>query len=68
MIAYCEDPTLIVIPGNTPHQIYNKHDEPLLIFYVFPEGEKFAKDITYYFPDGTNQPPDSDWLNKEVGQ
>ena len=31
-----EDPTLIIIPGNTPHQILNEHDEPLMFFYYFP--------------------------------
>ena len=30
------DPTLIIIPGNTPHQILNERDEPLMFFYYFP--------------------------------
>ena len=58
-----KDPTLIVIPGNVPHQIYNPNPEPVLFFYYFPQGETFDEDITYYFPDGTNQPPGADWLN-----
>ena len=31
-----KDPTLIIIPGNTPHQILNEKDEPLMFFYYFP--------------------------------
>jgi len=58
-----EDPTLIIIPGNVPHQIHNPYKETLKIFYYFPEGEFFKKEITYYFPDGTSQGPDSDWLD-----
>jgi len=58
-----KDPTLIIIPGNTPHQILNEKEEPLMFFYYFPEHESFDHDITYYFPDGTNQPPGADWLN-----
>ena len=29
---------------------------------TFVEHENFNEDITYYFPDGTNQPPGADWL------
>ena len=31
-----KDPTLIIIPGNTPHQILNEKEEPLMFFYYFP--------------------------------
>ena len=32
--------------------------------YYFPGGETFAEDITYYFPDGTEEPPSPDnWLS-----
>ena len=36
-----KDPTLIIIPGNTPHQILNEKDEPLMFFYYFPGFHSF---------------------------
>ena len=56
------DPTLVIIPGNTPHQITNRCDEPVMFFYYFPEQETFEEDISYYFPCGEIAPPGSDWL------
>ena len=56
------DPTLVIIPGNTPHQITNRCDEPVMFFYYFPEQVTFEEDISYYFPCGEVAPPGSDWL------
>ena len=62
------DPTLVIIPGNTPHQITNRCDEPVMFFYYFPEQETFEEDISYYFPCGEVAPPGSDWLaSRECG-
>ena len=44
--------TVVIIPGNVPHQVYNPFTKPLRFFYFFPEGEKVATDIAYFFPDG----------------
>ena len=31
-----KDPTMVIIPGNTPHQITNKKKEPAMLYYYFP--------------------------------
>ena len=31
-----KDPTLVIIPGNCPHQITNYNDDPVMLYYYFP--------------------------------
>ena len=52
-----EDPTLIIIPSNVPHKIYNPYDVPVKFYYYFPGGERIFKDVTYFFPGGGKREP-----------
>merc|ERR1712019_271195 len=47
-----EDPTIVTIPGNVPHQVFNPYKKVLKLYYFFPEGERLDSDISYFFADG----------------
>ena len=43
-----KDPTLVIIPGNCPHQITNYNDDPVMLYYYFPGSFSLIFIDTYF--------------------